>query len=330
MTKLSTIEIATKPTVLIADDSRLVRATLIKHIEGMFDFREALDGEEAWGTLLTDPGITAVITDLKMPKLDGHGLLQKIRASKLSRIRNIPVMVISGSDEQDDRVRARNAGATDLITKGIPGAVLLARLDMLCQIGNSRSMFESTLEALVRQNRPGRFTASLATPERLRSHAAEALAAAIGNGGDFVILKIRLGIKPLRLEGLAFSPPSSVVHAIGEVLQGTVRQSDCVAQTDDVEFTLATGSITLNSARFFAERICQAVSNASLLDDHHLSFVASCGVASLLACGPDIAEVTLERLLAIARRRAEAGLHLAITGVVGPEEEAAYRSERCV
>jgi two-component system cell cycle response regulator len=132
----------------------------------------------------------------------------------------------------------------------------------------------------------------------------------------------------LRLEGQPFDPPSSVVHAIGEVLQGTVRQSDCVAQTDDVEFTLATGSISLNSARFFAERICRAVSNSSLVDDAHLSFVASCGVASLLACGPDIAGMTLERLFAIARRRAESGLRRAMTGVIGPAEEAACGSEQ--
>ena len=40
-------DISLKPRILIADDSRIVRATLIKHIEGMFEFREALDGEQA-------------------------------------------------------------------------------------------------------------------------------------------------------------------------------------------------------------------------------------------------------------------------------------------
>ncbi|MBS0307756.1 MAG: response regulator, partial [Proteobacteria bacterium] len=44
------VEIPVKPRVLIADDSKIVRATLIKHIQGMFEFREALNGEEAWET----------------------------------------------------------------------------------------------------------------------------------------------------------------------------------------------------------------------------------------------------------------------------------------
>src|SRR5512135_1526398 len=115
----SMIDMPSKPRVLIADDSRIVRATLIKHIQGMFEFREALDGEQAWETLLIDPSIRVVITDLTMPKLDGYGLLTRIRNSEISRIRDLPVVVVSGSDEREERDRAMAAGATDLITKGI-------------------------------------------------------------------------------------------------------------------------------------------------------------------------------------------------------------------
>src|SRR3954470_9194382 len=106
MTAPTSIDFPVKPKVLIADDSRIVRAMLIKHIEGMFEFREALDGEQAWETLLIDPSIRVVITDLTMPKLDGYGLLTRIRNSEISRIRNLPVVVVSGSDESEERDRA--------------------------------------------------------------------------------------------------------------------------------------------------------------------------------------------------------------------------------
>src|SRR4051794_21616849 len=100
------VDISLKPWVLIADDSRIVRATLVKHIQGIFDFREALDGEQAWEILLLDPNIRVLITDLTMPRLDGYGLLERIRSSKIGRIRNMPVVVVSGSDEQHERERA--------------------------------------------------------------------------------------------------------------------------------------------------------------------------------------------------------------------------------
>ena len=63
------------PRVLIVDDSRIVRASIVKHIKGAYDFREESDGEMGWQTLLLDPSIQVVISDIGMPKLDGFGLL---------------------------------------------------------------------------------------------------------------------------------------------------------------------------------------------------------------------------------------------------------------
>jgi len=131
MTHDTTAGVSLKPRVLIADDSRIVRTALIRRIGDGFEFREALDGEQAWEMLLLDPSIRVVITDLTMPKLDGYGLLDRIRNSRVRRIREVPVVVISGSDEQDEHARAKAAGATDLITKGIAAPHLLARLQVL-------------------------------------------------------------------------------------------------------------------------------------------------------------------------------------------------------
>ena len=66
------------PRVLIVDDSRIVRASIVKHIKGAYDFREESDGEMGWQTLLLDPTIQVVISDIGMPKLDGFGLLEEL------------------------------------------------------------------------------------------------------------------------------------------------------------------------------------------------------------------------------------------------------------
>jgi two-component system cell cycle response regulator len=120
-----------KPRILIVDDSRMVRATLLKHVESVFEVREAHDGIEAWETLLIDPRVRIVITDLTMPRLDGYGLLERIRGSGIERIRAMPVLVVSGAQEQAEHDRVRAAGATDLIGKGVTSAELLARLALL-------------------------------------------------------------------------------------------------------------------------------------------------------------------------------------------------------
>ncbi|TCS39654.1 diguanylate cyclase with GGDEF domain [Paucimonas lemoignei] len=317
-------DIPVKPRVLIADDSRIVRATLIKHIQGMFDFREALNGEEAWETLLIDPNIRVVITDLSMPRLDGYGLLKRIRSSEISRIRNLPVVVVSGSDEQSERDRAKAAGANDLITKGIDTAQLLSRLDVLAKLVNTQREFERSLEVLAK-NVNSAPQLQLATPEGLDSHAQKALTIALGNRKNFVILNVMVGLRHNQLDGQVMMPPPSVVHAVGQLLQRTIRQSDRVAQTGEAEFTLATGSIHFDAARNFAQRICRAISNANMVRDEHMSFIASCGVASLSERYEE-GEVrpSLAELKETAKRRAQLGLNLATTGVVGTEEELAF------
>ena len=61
------------PRILVVDDSRMVRATIVKHIRGRFEVREEADGEAGWQTLLVDPDIELVLTDIGMPRLDGYG-----------------------------------------------------------------------------------------------------------------------------------------------------------------------------------------------------------------------------------------------------------------
>jgi two-component system cell cycle response regulator len=321
------IDIPAKPRVLIADDSRIVRATLIKHIEGLFEFREALDGEQAWEILLLDQSIRVVITDLTMPKLDGYGLLRRIRASKISRIRNIPVIVVSGSDEAEERERAKAAGATDLITKGIGTAQLLSRLDILSQLANTQSEFERSLEALVHHTRTDTLL-QLSSPEVLQAQAELMLTAALGQKKNFVILNTCIALQQADSSGNTTSPPKSVITAVGQLLQRTVRQTDYVAQTGEAEFTLATGNIHFDSARNFARRVCGAIANAHLIQDDRISLIATCGMVALSEYGADTTSVavSLKVLRDIAHRRAKLGLAHATSGVVGAEEEAAFQA----
>jgi diguanylate cyclase (GGDEF)-like protein len=318
------IDISLKPRVLIADDSRIVRVSLSKHIQGMFEFREAVDGEQAWETLLLDPNIRVLITDLAMPKLDGYGLLARIRASKVSRIRDMPVVVISGSDDQEERDRAKAAGATDLITKGIGTAQLLSRLDILSKLVNTQREFERSLEELVRTS-PGAPVAQLSSPYALQTQANALLTDAVQNKRNFILLNVCVSFKQSEPKDEAMPHSANVINAIGQLLQATVRQTDMVAKTGDAEFTLVTVSVNVDSARNFAERLCHAIASARLINDDRIAIMASCGVASLAehAANPSSPAPTLNALWELAHRRSLLGLHRGISGVVGAEQETA-------
>ncbi len=117
-----------KQRLLIVDDSKVIRVTARKILQDHFETVEAVDGENAWEYLNNSEPFSLVVSDLTMPKLDGYGLLERIRSSHLPQIRDLPVIVITGSnDSESTKARATQAGATDFIGKPFDSVHLLAR-----------------------------------------------------------------------------------------------------------------------------------------------------------------------------------------------------------
>jgi two-component system cell cycle response regulator len=200
----------------------------------------------------------------------------------------------------------------------------LSRLDILSKLVNTQREFERSLEALVQQD-PVDAAVQLSTPEFLWSQAALMLENAIKFHKNFVLLSVSVGLKHTGLEGFPALPPASVIHAIGQLLQRTVRKTDCVAHTGDAAFTLVTGSIHSDSARNFAQRICHAVANANLITDERIAFVASCGMVAWPESDQVVGQSpVLADLRALGLRRAALGMDRSLSGVVGVEEEQAF------
>lgn len=108
-----------KRKILVADASKVVRASLAKQLADGFEVREESSGESAWQTLVLDSAIVGVVSGLGLSKLDAFGLLERVRASKLSRLNRLPFfLVISASFSDDDRRQAIERGVTDFVVKG--------------------------------------------------------------------------------------------------------------------------------------------------------------------------------------------------------------------
>lgn len=107
-----------KRKVLVADASKVVRASLAKQLAEHFEVREEASGESAWQTLVLDSAIVGVVCGMSLTRLDGLGLLERVRASKLGRLKSLPFfLVVSNSFGESERILARNRGATDFVSK---------------------------------------------------------------------------------------------------------------------------------------------------------------------------------------------------------------------
>ena len=86
---------------------------------------EASDGDEAL-RLLASEAVDLVLLDLLMPVTDGYQVLQHMRDD--SRLRNIPVIMISAVSELENLVRCIEAGAEDYLPKPFNAMLLRARV----------------------------------------------------------------------------------------------------------------------------------------------------------------------------------------------------------
>jgi len=119
-----------KPMVLVVDDSRVVRHAINKILSPEYSIVEAGDGQVGWESAVKHPSVGLVISDIQMPELDGYGMICKIRAADDPSLREVPIIVITGAEDETTRERAYACGANDFIQKPFNANQLLDSVRM--------------------------------------------------------------------------------------------------------------------------------------------------------------------------------------------------------
>ncbi len=112
--------------ILIVDDDPSVRRVFARALERAgFDPTQAADGRAALESIAADrPAV--VLLDSRMPDPDGLEVLRLLRADPETR--TLPVILVSGRADMDDRVAGLEAGASDYVTKPVDPTELVARV----------------------------------------------------------------------------------------------------------------------------------------------------------------------------------------------------------
>ena len=117
--------------VLTVDDSRTMRDMLRLALVGEgFAVTQAVDGldglEVLRGETMRGGGPDVIVTDINMPRLDGFGFIEAVRADASHRGR--PILVLTTEADAAKKARARAAGATGWIVKPFEPASLAAAI----------------------------------------------------------------------------------------------------------------------------------------------------------------------------------------------------------
>ncbi len=112
-----------RPRILIVDDDprnlRLLEAILVPH---GFEPIAAASGQEALTAAAARPP-DAVLLDVMMPGMDGFEVARRVR-----EFTDVPIIMVTARDREQDKVKALDLGADDYVTKPFGAAELMARL----------------------------------------------------------------------------------------------------------------------------------------------------------------------------------------------------------
>ena len=101
--------------ILVVDDSITVRELERQLLQSRgYAVDVAVDGMDGWNAVRSTP-YDLIVTDVDMPRMDGIGLVSLVKADPARR--EIPVVIVSYKDREEDRLRGLDAGANRYLTK---------------------------------------------------------------------------------------------------------------------------------------------------------------------------------------------------------------------
>lgn len=292
--------VLSKPSVLIVDDSSIMRKSMDRILCEEFNVVEASDGNEAWATLSTDHSIQVVITDLMMPDKNGFQLLREMRESIHERIRQIPVIVVTGH-EDDERMRGRAMalGATDFISKPFDAIQIRARARSYAKHGDTVRKLEHTRRLLKEKSTIDTLT-GLANPRYLEQHGPELLAFAARQGTDVAVLRLDIDKFDTLLKSKGKQIADKVEVNISKIINACVRKEDGVARIDPAKFAVVMPGADETVAQTIANRIHKMIHKAAYrLGETRFKMTASAG----LVCNTKAQAAKFEDIVKLAEER---------------------------
>jgi len=121
--------------VLVVDDSSTTRLIIGRILrEAGLDVLEAGDGRQALERLQDAPDVALMLVDWNMPVMDGLEFVKAVRADRA--FDGVRIMMVTTETEQDQVVRALEAGADEYLMKPFTKEVLAAKLSLLDVAGD--------------------------------------------------------------------------------------------------------------------------------------------------------------------------------------------------
>ena len=260
-----------------AGDARLIREMIadepteaqfrLKHVDRLSRGLESLSQKD----------VSLVLLDLSLP--DSHGL--DTFAKVFAHSPDVPIIVLSGNDDQQLALYAVKSGAQDYLVKGkIDSALLLKAM----QYSVERKRYQRELE------RQANYDALTGLPNRhLFNDRLRQAVFAQRNPRSIAVVFIDLDHFKVINDSLGHNFGDEVLRHVGERLQAAVRDGDTVARLGGDEFVLILSDQTREEVIFRTmRRLITKVSEPIEIGERELNITCSAGISLYPQDGPDV------------------------------------------
>ena len=239
----------TKTRVLVIDDSKVMRIAAKKILDQNFDVVLAEDGKNGWDQISVDETIQVVFSDLSMPNMDGYGLLERVRNSEDERIQSLPVIIITGKEQDDDTAReeALDRGATDFILKPFNSVDLKAR-------ATAHATSEQNVRTLKKQSGVDPLT-GLYNRRFLLERLVDDHSFAVRHNHGLMLM--RMDIDDFNHFFIKQGKETSdyLIKQVSKFISSIVRREDTLARIGPGKFAVVMPGSDLLGAKYMAERV---------------------------------------------------------------------------
>jgi two-component system cell cycle response regulator len=253
-------------TVLVAEDSLVVRAVLRQHLESQgYSVIEANDGNAALRACHeTKPDV--VLLDIEMPGLDGHEVLRALKADP--GLSDVPVVFLTGRTDTEDIVEGLRLGAHDYLKKPFEASELIARVSAAVRVKTLQDELRrrnAELDLISRTDALTGLSNRRHIEERLREFSSAA------HRHDFSLGVLMFDIDHFKQvnDTAGHAAGDAVLREFAARLRFALREEDIPGRWGGEEFLVILPNTDLGGVRMVGQRVCDHIAaNVFALPDH--------------------------------------------------------------
>lgn len=278
-----------QPTLLIIDDSATLRQQVVETLKnaGVFkNFLEAVNGIDGF-KMLIDHDVDVVLCDLEMPGMDGMKFLDMRNAH--GQVRDTPVIMLTGREGQDQKIRGLERGASDYLLKPFDPGELIARVRVQLKIKQLQDHLREQNKKLEELSNTDPLT-QLANRRFLMQSLEKEFKRSVRNQEPLALIMADIDHFKRINDTCGHQQGDVVLRAVAKAIVAELREYDLASRFGGEEFALLLPGAKLAQATAAAERIRKRVANLKFEGClNQLGITISLGVAS----GPrkDIQEI---------------------------------------